>query len=408
VNTGDRPLGRRRWAPTLAAIVALSAVAVGCGSSDDTSSSATEAAAPSTQSAPADTTAADATASAPASWPTEAEEVEKSGSFDDIDFCGDKPIKLGVLDGIGNNPWSVASIAAVRAEAAKCPNVTQTVAIARGDLQKANGDIASMAAQGADAIVVIPDFGQAQLPALKAATAAGVKVVPWGADASGVDGTDFVSYVDWNSPEAGTLWAEWMVKALNGKGNVVFLGGPAGNPVTAGQLKSIVEVFKKNPGMKLLTGDNEWAVTNWDPATAQKVMSALLAKYPQIDGMINDYGDAAVAATRAFDAANRPLIPIATIDTNGLACIYEKQHASQPDFQVATISSRNWLGRVAARKAIAAAAGLPNEEPSRYSLPLYEDTLAGKDPKCIDGAAADLATSNQLTPEDLAKYGKID
>ena len=45
-------------------------------------------------------------------------------------------------------------------------------------------------------------------------------------------GKDYVAYVDWSSPVAGTMWANWMVKVLDGKGNIVFLGGPAGNPVT--------------------------------------------------------------------------------------------------------------------------------------------------------------------------------
>ena len=88
-----------------------------------------------------------------------------------------------------------------------------------------------------------------------------------------------MSYVDWNDGYAGTLWAQWMVKALHGKGNVIYTGGPAGNPVGASQLAAVVAVFKKYPGMKLLTGTKDWPVTNWDPATAQKVTAALLAKY---------------------------------------------------------------------------------------------------------------------------------
>ena len=38
---------------------------------------------------------------------------------------------------------------------------------------------------------------------------------------------------------AGKTWAEWMVKALHGKGNVIFLGGPAGSPVGEAQLSNI-------------------------------------------------------------------------------------------------------------------------------------------------------------------------
>ena len=43
---------------------------------------------------------------------------------------------------------------------------------------------------------------QAQLASIQAATAAGVKVVPWGADPGGTPGKDYVSYVDWSSPVA--------------------------------------------------------------------------------------------------------------------------------------------------------------------------------------------------------------
>ncbi len=50
-------------------------------------------------------------------------EIAAAGKTTDTSFCGDKPITLGVHDGYGVNAWSVASFAAVRSEAAKCPNV---------------------------------------------------------------------------------------------------------------------------------------------------------------------------------------------------------------------------------------------------------------------------------------------
>ena len=337
-----------------------------------------------------------------ATWPTAAQEIASSGVFEDISFCGKKQITLSVLDGFGINAWSQESYAAVRSEAAKCKNVKVLVSAAGGDLQKMISDITGAAAQGSNAIVVIPDFGQAELDALKTATAAGAKVVPWAADPSGKNGTDFVSYVDWNTTASGVVWANWMVKALHGKGNVIYTGGPAGNPVGAQQLAGIVKVFAKYPGIKLLTGKKSWPVTNWDPATSQKVTAALLAKYPKIDGIISNYGTDALASARAFQAANRKLVPITTLDANGLSCLYKKAKVA-----LSTISSRNWLGRIAARKAIAAAEGLPNGEPSRFNLPLYEDSLAANQPlQCNPKAAPDFYPSNKLSIATIAKYGK--
>ena len=163
-----------------------------------------------------------------------------------------------------------------------------------------------------------------------------------------------------------------MAQALHGRGNVIYTGGPAGNPVGAEQLapdrQGVRQAF---PKIKLLTGNKSWPVTNWDPATAQKVTSALLAKYPKIDGIISNYGTDALASARAFQAANRKLVPVTTLDANGLSCLYQKARVA-----MSTISSRNWLGRIAARKAISAAEGIRNTEPSIIDLPFFEDTLA--------------------------------
>ena len=377
----------RRGALSLIALIAAALVVSACGSSGSSSSSGSASTNPA--------------AGAKSISLTADQEISKAGVVSDTSFCGTKPLTLGIQDGFGINAWSQESLAAVRSEAAKCSNVKQIVAIGGGDLQKSISDVNSMVAQGAKAIVLIPDFGQAELAAIKSATAAGVKVVPWAADPAGTAGTDYVSYVDWDVPASGKLWAEWMVKALHGKGNVIFTGGPAGNPVGAEQLAGIVEVFKNNPGMKLLTGNKSWPVTNWDPTTAQKVTSALLAKYPKIDGIISNYGTDALASVRAFQAANRKLVPITTLDANGLSCIYKK--AGIP---LSTISSRNWLGRIAARKAIAAAEGLPNNEPDKYALPFYEDSLGGKPLQCDSSAAPDFYPSNQITTADITQYGK--
>lgn len=338
---------------------------------------------------------------------TVAQEIRSVGITSNKTFCGTKPITLGIHDGYGMNAWSQASYAAVRSEAAKCPNVKTIVELGGGDLQGSISQVNSMVSQGINALVIIPDFGKAQLPSLQAATAAGVSVVPWGADPSGVDGKDFVNYVDWSSPDAGTLWANWMVNALKGKGNVVFIGGPAGNPVTSGQLKSIVAVFAAHKGMKLLTGNTDWPVTNWDPATAQKITGSLLAKFPKIDGLISDYGTDALAALRAMQAGGRALVPTATLDANGLGCLWQSQSkVSGNKFQLATISSRNWLGRIAARKAISAAEGISNNEPSIISLPISENSLRSNKPVCSTGQADDFYNTNQITPTVLAKYGK--
>ncbi|OLT23145.1 hypothetical protein BJF78_07215 [Pseudonocardia sp. CNS-139] len=324
---------------------------------------------------------------------------------DDTAFCGDQPITLGIHDGFGSNGWSKSSMAAVRSEAAKCPNVEQIVQIGGGSLQKSISDVNGMVAQGVDALVLIPDFGRSQLPSIQAATRAGVHVVAWGADPGGTPGRDYAAYIDWDPEAAGKVWAEWMVKAINGNGNVVFIGGPAGNPVTAKVLAGVASVLANHPGVNLLTGTTDWPVTNWDPAQAQKTMASLLARYPDIDGVITEDGQGSVGAMRAFVSAGRPLVPFTTLEVNDVACNFDQLKPANPAFEIATISSRNWLGRVAARKAIAAAQGLSSGEPSLYALPLDEDSLAGAAPQCVPDLPSDAFPSARLSADDIATYG---
>ena len=335
--------------------------------------------------------------------------IAASGVSDDTSFCGTKPITLGIHDGFGVNGWSKSSMAAVRSEAAKCPNVTQVVRIGQGDLQKSIADVNGLVAEGIDALVLIPDFGKAQLPSIQAATEAGVKVVAWAADPGGVPGEDYVAYVDWDQVDAGAVWAEWTAKAIGGKGNIIFLGGPPGNPVSANSLAGIKTALEKYPDITMLTGYEDWPVTNWDAALLQKTLTALLAKYPQIDGIINDSdGFTGLGVLRAYEAAGKPLVPIATLEGNEFGCEFAKLKPNNPKLEYGTLSARTWMGRVAARKAIAAAQGLENTEPTVYKLPVYEDTLAGMEPKCDPAQPPDAFISVVLTPEQLETFGKTE
>ena len=385
--------GRRTAAGIVLSLALLPALALSaCGSSDDggsTSSStgaSTGAAAASTTSGSSTTASAD-TGGKP-SW------------------CGDKDITLGIQDGGGLNAWSAASLQQVKLEAAKCPNIKKTIVVNAGfDPQKATSGIQSMISQGANAIVIIPDAGvRAELPALRQATQRGVKVATYAADGCGKVGTDYVSYSDWDPVANGKLWASWMAKQMGGKGNLLFMGGPAGNTVDQGSVTGILEELKKYPDIKVLENlsPKSWPVTNWDPAQAQKLMSSLLAKYPQIDGLIDGYGANVPGEIKAFKDAGRKIPPIITIQLNGLSCEYAKDKGTKNAFELATISNRNWTGRLAVRHAVAAANGIENNDPGLMALPLLEDsTQPGMEPKCYEGKSPDYDPSNEMTDEQL-------
>lgn len=331
--------------------------------------------------------------------------------IDIADVCGGDPLTVGVVDGYGTNTWSQTVLAEIESEAAKCDQITSVeFAAGRGDLAATTSAITSMAAKGTDIILVIPDAGpgEAHLPAMKTATDAGSVVIAFASDPGAAPGEGFLDYADQSPPFVGASWAQWVVDQLGDEGgNVVFLGGPAGAAVSVGEFEGITEVFANNPQITLLTP--EPVVTNWDPAQAQTAMAGLLAQFPDIDAVITDYGAVMNGAIRAYEAAGITLPIMTSTDDNSLSCGFDALKAANPGFELATNSSRTWIGRVALRKALGAINGKDNSEPSIYNLEIYEDST-GTAPgsilpseACLPDAPSDATPSTLLTADEIAE-----
>ncbi|MET8049030.1 MULTISPECIES: substrate-binding domain-containing protein [unclassified Streptosporangium] len=323
------------------------------------------------------------------------------------DFCGTKPVKVALADGTGDNAFRKTARAEFEDEASKCPNITVLpYADGQNNPQKAISDVKALVAQGVEALVVFPDAGEALLPTLREAYKAGVQVVPWTANPGGKPGTDYTTFVGHNTVNDGVTWTRWMCEALGTKGgNVVFLGGTPGNTQSLTELVGIEKELKENAGcsaVKLLNDPGKPIDTNWNPAQMQKVVSGLLTKYPTIDGVITDSGDASLGGIRAFLQAGRPLPLWTANDLNGFACAWKDNSGKQPNFQTVTVSSRTWIIRLALRKAVAAHQGIKNDEPEIINIPIFENTLdKSKLPKCDPSLPASAILSSELTPEQL-------
>jgi ribose transport system substrate-binding protein len=314
-----------------------------------------------------------------------------------------------VVDGQGTNSWSKIVRAEIEDEAKKCPAITSVDYVAgRGDLQATLSGITSLTSKKVDVMLVIPDAGPgaSHLAALRAAYKAGVKVIPIASDPTGKAGTDFFDYVDWDTGYSGEVWAKWMVQQLGPKGgNIVLLGGPAGNAVSTAELVGIKRGLAAAPQVKLLT--KEPVTTNWDPAMEQQAMSGLLAKYPKIDGIISDYGAAVTGAIRAYQSAGRPLVPIATTDDNELSCGYDALKAKNSGYQLATVSSRTWIGRVGLRKGVALMNGKADAEPSLLQLDLYEDSTGQAQNAIAPAKACKSGLPNDAPPSSQLSAGQL-
>jgi ribose transport system substrate-binding protein len=292
-------------------------------------------------------------------------------------WCGPKQASIALADGFGDNTWRELTRYSAVTIAAECPSVTKYVyANGEGNTQKAISDINSLVAQGITGIVDFPDAGKAMLPVLTKAYQAGTIVVPYRVDPGGTAGQNYNAYLSTNFTSAGVLWGQDVAKALNGQGNVVFLGGPPANSQSLEEYQGLQSVFKNYPGIHII-GQKPYNVTNWDPALTQQVMASLLSKYPKIDAVVSDFGTALAASFPQFTKAGRQIPVIATEDGNSLGCDYAKMHAADPAFKLFTVSSQTWMVEYAMRYAIALAT--KGTVPSSTVVPQqnYENSVSG-------------------------------
>jgi len=315
-------------------------------------------------------------------------------------WCGPQKASIALADGFGDNTWRELTRYSAVTIAAQCPSVTQyTYTNGEGNTQKAISDINSLVAQGVNAIVDFPDAGQAMLPTLTKAYQAGTIVVPYRVFPGGTAGQNYNAYISTDFTSAGVLWGNDVATALNGKGNVVFLGGPPANSQSLAEYQGLQSVFKKYPGIHLL-GQQPYNVTNWDPATTQQVVASLLSKYPTIDAVVSDFGTALAASFPQFQKAGRAIPVIATEDGNSLGCDYQSTHASDPGFKLFTVSSQTWMVEYAMRYAIALAT--KGQVPASTVVPQqnFENSVTSNPskPQCDGTLPPTAIMSSGLTP----------
>ena len=160
----------------------------------------------------------------------------------------EKDQSVALADGFADNGWRQQTTAVGINEASRCPNVISwTHTDGQGNTQKSISDIQGLAAKGVNAIVVFPDAGPAMLPAIRDAFKHGSAVVPYRAKVGGEEGVDYTVFVGTDFKNDGEEWGKWMVDALNGEGNVAYLGGPPGTSESMEKSEGLKDAFKGQP-----------------------------------------------------------------------------------------------------------------------------------------------------------------
>ena len=159
-----------------------------------------------------------------------------------------------------------------------------------------------IAARRPDAIVIAPTDDTALYAPLKAATAAGAKLVLVDTTlkqtdiAAGHIGSDYVLY--------GVQGAQQLAKLIGGNGTVLGIFAPPGVSTNDQGRKGFAAELKKSPGIELLP----FEFSSGAPGKSAAIVSAVLAAHPDLAGIFTyNGGDAqgVVTGLRQANAANR-------------------------------------------------------------------------------------------------------
>lgn len=318
-------------------------------------------------------------------------------------WCGPKKATLSLLDGYGGNSWRQVTTASGKQTVELCPNITKyEYADGQGDTQKAISDIKGMAAKGGDALVVFGDAGPAVLPAITSVFKSGKVIVPYRVAVGGKEGVNYSKFIGSSFENDGKTWGEWIKGILPSGGNLLFLSGPAGNSQGLDELKGLKSVLGPQ---YVFVNTAPFAVTNWDPALTQKVLTAEIAKNAKIDVIVSDFGPSLVGALPAFTKQGKSIPAIATSDGNSLGCFWTDNHASNPDFKLFTVATGNDNVKLAVQWAVALATGGEKPKEEVFTAAAFEDSVSGKpNPvQCRKDLPGAIYMSSGLSPEDQAK-----
>jgi ribose transport system substrate-binding protein len=264
---------------------------------------------------------------------------------------------------------------------------------AHSDFTQAIADFKSAIAQKVSLIVSYPDFGDAMLPVMKEATDAGIPVATYAWGFVTGPGTNYLTVVGEDTCNLGKAFASVMNAKVK-TGEIAFLGGFPGNPLSAGWQKC--EAPRLNSNIKVVAQEP----TNWDPSKVQSVVAAVLAAHPNIKGWSYEYGlGMAQGALSAYKAAGKPFNTTLTLRTDdvGMGCTFNQ--LKNPNLQMYYYTSGNSQIRVAFTAAMMKLKGA--KIPPKIVFPIQLQNQRVRD-SCVKGYPME-ASATSLIPLSLLK-----
>ncbi len=212
-----------------------------------------------------------------------------------------KAIKVGVSIPTADHGWTGGlnywAQTAITEWKGKDKNVTFYLVTADTPAKQVN-DIEDLMVKGIDALVVLAYDSSSLTPVVKKAFEKGIYVVS--VDRGLTEPVQQV-YIAGDNPGLGQVSAEWMAKAMGGKGDIVVIEGiPC--VINTERVDTFKETMaKKAPGIKILDSQPG----NWDTQKALEIMTNYLQKYKKIDAVWCQDDDMLIGVLQAYKESGR-------------------------------------------------------------------------------------------------------
>lgn len=270
----------RAWA--LAACVAIGLAVAGCGATSSSGGKESKASAATGKAGVTD---------AQFGIPTKGEMVNTTK------WKTSPPWTIGYADASQSNSWRVFAWQYMQYGASLLPQTTLIHTNANNSTSKQAADIEDLLNRKVNCLIV----GSLSETALDPVIAEASKRIPVVISEGRVGTSDYTSFASLDEENMGQLQAEGVVKALNGKGNVVIMQGVAGSGPVQQDLAGMKKVLAKYPGIKVLTTQ----YTSWSRDTGKTDMENALSAFPKIEAVLSDSGLQNVGIFEAAKAAGR-------------------------------------------------------------------------------------------------------
>ncbi|KMQ80601.1 Ribose ABC transport system, periplasmic ribose-binding protein RbsB [Candidatus Burkholderia pumila] len=280
-------------------------------------------------------------------------------------YAADKPLKaIGITVGSLGNPYFVTIAKGAEAKAKQInPDAKITAVSSDYDMNKQFTQIDNFISAHVDMILINAVDPKSIEPAVKKAKAAGIVVVAVDVAAAGADAT-----VQTNNVQAGEFACDFLAKKINGKGNVVIENGPQVSAVID-RVKGCKSVFAKNPGIKVLSDDQD---AKGSREGGMNAMQGYLTRFPKLDGVFAINDPQAIGTDLAAKQLHRNNIVITSVD--GASDI---ETALKTDTQVqASVSQDPWS---MAQQAVSVGYDLMNGKNPGSTMILMPSTLVTRE-----------------------------